>query len=51
MRRAHHVGMAEQRVSRSRLLDEHVEGRARDLAGIERRAQRRLVDEARRARN
>ena len=45
MRRAHHVGMAEQRIRGRRLLGEHVEGRARDVAGIERRAQRRLVDQ------
>ncbi len=45
MRRAHHVGMAEQRIGRRRLLDEHVEGRARDLPGIERLPQRLLVDQ------
>ena len=38
--------MAEQRILLRRLLGEHVEGRAGDLAGIERRAQRRLVDQA-----
>ena len=36
MRRAHHIGMTEQRVFRRRLLDEHVEGRAGDMTGIER---------------
>jgi hypothetical protein len=41
MRRADHVGMAEQRVVRGRLLDEHVERGAGDVAGIERIDQRR----------
>ena len=51
MRRADDIGMAEQRILRRRLLGEHVEGRAGDLAGIERRAQRLLRRPARRARN
>ena len=38
MRRAHHVGMAEQRIFGRRLLGEHVEGGAGDVAGIERGA-------------
>ncbi len=46
MRRGDDVGMAEQRVRRRRLFDEDVEGRAGDMAGIERRAQGRLVDQA-----
>src|SRR5437660_201864 len=37
--------MSEQRVLGRRLLDEHVEGGARDLAGIERTPQRLLVDQ------
>ena len=45
MRRAHHVGMPEQRVLGGRLLGEYVEGRAGDMAGIERSAQRHLVDQ------
>ncbi len=36
----HHVGIAEQRVVGHRLLAEHVERRARHLAGVERRPQR-----------
>ena len=39
MRRAHDVGQAEQRAVRRRLLDEHVEGGARDLARFERLGQ------------
>ena len=39
-------GMAEQRIGCRRLLDEDVERRARDMAAVERGAQRRLVDEA-----
>jgi len=31
MRRAHHVGQAEQRIGGRRLVDEHVEGGARDM--------------------
>ena len=45
MRRADDIGPAEQHVRRRRLLDEHVEGRARDMAGIERGRERDLVDE------
>ena len=45
MRGAHHVGMAEQRIVGRRLLGEHVEGGASDVAGIERGAQGRLVDQ------
>ena len=40
VRRDHHVGIAEQRVVGHRLLAEHVERRARHLAGVERRPQR-----------
>ena len=36
MRRAHHVGQAEQRIVRRRLLDKNVKRRAGDLAGFER---------------
>ena len=43
MRRDHHVRIVEQRVLGGRLLAEHVEGGARDLAGVERLAQRVLV--------
>ena len=46
MRRAHDVWMAEQRILRCRLLDEHVERGARDMAGVERCAQRCLVDQS-----
>ena len=46
MRRADDVRMAEQRIVLGRLLDEDVEGGAGDMAGIERRAQRLLVDQA-----
>jgi len=46
MRRTHHVGMAEQRIAGRRLLGEHVEGGAGDLAGIERDAQGVLIDQA-----
>ena len=38
--------MTEERITGGRLLDEHVEGGARHMAGIEGCAQRRLVDEA-----
>jgi len=37
--------MTEQHVGRGRLLDEHVERRARDLLGIERVDQRLLIDQ------
>ena len=46
MRRAHHVRMAEQRVGGGGLLGEDVERRAGHVAGVERRAQRRLVHQA-----
>ena len=46
MRRADHVGMAEQHVLGGRLLDEHVESGARNLLGIQCIDQRLLVDEA-----
>ena len=36
MRRAHHVGQAEQRIAGRRLLDEHVEGGAGDVAAFQR---------------
>ena len=45
MRRADHVGQSEQRALRRRLLGEHVDGRAGDMAGFQRRHQCRLVDE------
>ena len=51
MRRADDVGMPEQRIARRRLLDEHVEGGARDLAGIERLAAAPPRRPGRRARN
>ena len=46
MRRAHHVGQAEQRVRGRRLVDEHVECRACHLPRLERLGQRRLVHQA-----
>ena len=46
MRGANDVRMAKQRIVGGRLLDEHVEGRARDMAAIEQGAQRRLIDQA-----
>ena len=45
MRRRHDMGMSEQRVGLRRLLDEHVERRARHMAGVERRTQRDLVNQ------
>ena len=45
MRRAHDVFVPEQRILGRRLDREHVEGGAGDMAGIERRPQRRLVDQ------
>ena len=44
VRRDDDVGVAEQRVVGDRLLGEHVERRAADLAGVERRLER-LVDD------
>ena len=38
MRRGDEVGMAEQRIGLGRLFDEDVEGGARDMAAVERRA-------------
>ena len=46
MRGADHVGMTEQHVLGGRLLDEHVEGGARDVLGIQRVDQRLFVDQA-----
>ena len=46
MRRAHNIGMPEQRIRVRWLLGEHVERCAGHLAGIERHAQRLLVDQA-----
>ena len=46
MRRADDVRQTEQRVRLRRLLREHVEGRARDMAGSDQLRQRRLVDKA-----
>ncbi len=46
MGRGDEVRVAEQRVGCRRLLDEDVEGRARDMAAVERRAQGGLVDQA-----
>ena len=43
VRRDHHVRIVEQRVLRGGLLAEHVQGRARHLAGVERGTQRLLV--------
>ena len=51
MRRADHVGMAEQHVGGGRLLDEHVERRARDLLGIRAHRPAPARRPARRARN
>ena len=45
MRRADHVGQAEQRAFRRRLGLEHVEGGAGDVAGLQRLGERRLVDQ------
>jgi hypothetical protein len=39
------VGQVEQRVFRRRFLLEHVEGRARDMAGFQKLGQRRLIDQ------
>ena len=44
MGRGDEVWVAEQRVRRRRLLDEDIEGRARDVTAVERGAQRGLVD-------
>ncbi len=46
MRRADHVGMAEQHVLGGRLLDEDVESGTRNVLGVERIDHRLLVDEA-----
>ena len=46
MRRAHHVGMAEQRILGRRLLGEDVEGGAGHVPGIDRGAQRLLIDQS-----
>ena len=46
MRRGHHLLIAEQNVGLGGLFLEHVEGGAREMAGIERRLQRRLVDQS-----
>ena len=46
MGRRDEVWMAEQRVGRRRLLDEDIEGRARNMTAVERRAQCSLVDKA-----
>ena len=45
MRRAHDIGMAEQRIFGRGLGHEDVEGGAGDVAGIERGAQRHFVDQ------
>ena len=45
MRRRHHLLVAEQRIADGGFLDEHVEGGACEMAGIERRDQRRVIDE------
>ena len=51
MRRRHDLLVAEQDVLLGRFDLEHVEGRARDMAGVERRLQRLLRRSSRRGRN
>ena len=43
MRRRHHIGVTKQRIGLGRLLREHVESRARDMAGLEQSPQRDFV--------
>ena len=45
MRGHHDIGQTEERVLGGRFLREHVEGRARDMAGLDQFGQRRLVDQ------
>ena len=46
MRRRHHLVVAEQDIFLGRFGLEHVQRRARDMAGVERRLQRLLVDQS-----